>query len=118
MGYLTREEILQARDLAYEDVEVPEWGGTVRVRGLMAYERDELELEALEAQKKPTAVRNVRARLVARCLVNAEGKRLFTDADAEELGKKHGAVIDRLFWVAQRLSMPQQDEPKNFGTER
>ena len=113
MGYLTRDEILNAKDLNYEDVEVPEWGGTVRVRAMMAYERDELELEALEAQKKPAAVRNLRARLVARCVVDADGKRIFTDADVEALGKKHGAVIDRLFWVAQRLSMLPQDDSKN-----
>ena len=33
MPYLTRDDILQAVDLKYEDVQVPEWGGVVRVRG-------------------------------------------------------------------------------------
>lgn len=37
-NYLTFEQILQAKDLAEEDVECPEWGGKVRVRGLSVEE--------------------------------------------------------------------------------
>lgn len=102
--YLTKEQILSAQDFKYEEVQIPEWGGTVRVRGLTAYERDELEVQAMEAQKNPDAAKNVRARLVVKCLVDADGNRLFKDSDADALGTKHGAILDKLFWVTQRLS--------------
>jgi hypothetical protein len=42
-SYLTRDAILQAPDLQGEDVAVPEWGGTVRVRGLSGAQRDAYE---------------------------------------------------------------------------
>jgi hypothetical protein len=103
MAYLTRDEILQAADIQYEDVDVPEWGGTVRVRSLTGAERDALEgsiaeLEGLEIYK------NFRARLVTRAVVDETGKRLFSDKDIERLGEKSGAALDRVFSVAQRLS--------------
>ena len=41
MSLLSKEAILAAQDLPSEDVEVPEWGGTVRVRGLDGKGRDE-----------------------------------------------------------------------------
>jgi hypothetical protein len=103
VAYLTREQILQAADIRFEDVEVPEWGGTVRVRSLTGAERDDLEgsiaeLEGLEIYE------NFRARLVTRAVVDETGKRLFSDKDIERLGEKSGAALDRVFSVAQRLS--------------
>ena len=43
MTYLSRDTILQREDIKTEDVEVPEWGGTVRVRGMSGVERDAFE---------------------------------------------------------------------------
>ena len=40
MTYLSRDAILQREDIKTEDVEVPEWGGTVRVRGMSGVQRD------------------------------------------------------------------------------
>jgi len=43
MTLLTRDQILQAQDIARETVSVPEWGGSVLVRGLTGQERDAYE---------------------------------------------------------------------------
>lgn len=106
MAYLTRDVILEAEDLLYEDVEVPEWGGTVRVRGMTGAERDAFESEVVEQRGKKARLnmQNFRAKLVARSVVDEEGKRLFSDKDAHNLGKKSAAALDRVFGVAQRLS--------------
>ena len=48
--YLTRDAILQATDLTFEDVAVPEWGGVVRVRGLTGTERDAFEASVVGRQ--------------------------------------------------------------------
>ena len=37
---LSKDQILGAVDFSFVEVEVPEWGGTVRIRGLSAAERD------------------------------------------------------------------------------
>lgn len=108
MKFLSAEQILGANDREHEDVDVPEWGGTVRVIGLSAADRDAYEA-ALAATTKGDAtamarLQNFRAKLVVKALVDADGKRLFSDADAKELGTKSGKVIDRLFDVVRRLS--------------
>ena len=48
MTYLSRDAILQREDIKTEDVEVPEWGGTVRVRGMSGVERDAFEASLIE----------------------------------------------------------------------
>jgi len=103
---LTRDAILQAEDLPTEDIEVEEWGGAVRVRALTGAERDAFEQSIVEQRGKSTRVnmRNIRAKLVALTVVDGDGKRLFSDKDAELLGKKSAAALDRVFEVAQRLS--------------
>jgi hypothetical protein len=106
MTFLKRDAILAAQDLAYEDVEVPQWGGTVRIRALTAYERDSFERENIDnsGDNRDLNTANMRARLVARCMVDETGARVFGDGEALELGKKHGAIVDKLFWIARRLS--------------
>lgn len=104
--YLTRDAILGARDLPTEDVEVPEWGGTVRVRGLTGTERDAFEQSIARRKGKNVELnlRNVRAKLVALSVVDEQGNRIFSEADVDALGQKSAAALDRIFRVAQRLS--------------
>lgn len=106
MALLTRDAILQAQDLPTEDVEVPEWGGTVRVRALTGAERDAFEQSIVEQKGKSTKMnlQNLRAKLVALTVVDEEGNRIFNDADAKLLGQKSALALNRVFEVAQKLS--------------
>ena len=106
MALLSAAEIEAADDHKHEDVPVPEWNGTVRVIGLSGTDRDAYEASFVDAKGKPAAqrLRNIRAKLLVKCLVDEDGKRLFTDDKAQVLGAKNGAVVDRLFDVARRLS--------------
>lgn len=103
MAYLTKADILKADDLPAEDVEVPEWGGVVRIRGFTATERDRFEFSMAAAKNNPADV-EVRAAVVGRCLVDEEGQRLFTDKEIAKLGAKSGTALDRCFEVVRRLS--------------
>lgn len=104
--YLTRDAILGAADLATEEVPVPEWGGVVLVRGLSGAQRDAYEASIVKnvGGKPKMDMENMRAKLVALCVVDDAGSPLFTMADVEALGRKSGAVLQRVFVVAQRLS--------------
>jgi hypothetical protein len=118
MAYLTRDVILQADDLLVEDVEVPEWGGVVRVRGLTGAERDDFEASVVEQRGKKTRLnmQNFRAKLVVRVAINGDGQRLFSDKDASRLGQKSAAALQRVFEVAQRLSgLSDQDVEELVG---
>lgn len=111
MSLLSAAEIEAVDDRKHEDVHVPEWNGTVRVIGLSGEDRDAYEASFVDAKGKPATqrLRNIRAKLLVKCLVDAKGNRLYTDDKAQVLGAKNGAVIDRLFDVARRLSGIGQD---------
>ncbi len=102
MALLSKKDILTADDLPFEDVKVPEWGGTVRVRTMTGTERDAFEGETYTGKGANTV--NMRARICARCIIGDDGQRLFEDRDMAELGAKSAASLDRVFAVAQRLN--------------
>ena len=104
---LTRDEILRAQDLETVEVDVPEWGGVVRVRGLTGAERDALEAEAAELRRP---LDNFRARYVARCIVDENGERIFSDEDIEALGRKSAAALNRVFEAAVSLSALTEED--------
>ncbi len=118
MAKLSKQQILEAKDLPCEPVEVPEWGGSVDIRGLTGTERDQFEDETCKQRGKDVSVNmdNVRARLCARCMIDEKGERLFSDSDVIELGKKSGLALGRVFNVAQRLSgLTQKDVQELAG---
>lgn len=103
---LGREAILGIADTQIADVEVPEWGGTVRVRGLTGTDRDAFEGEIAQRKGKSVQMntRNIRARLVQLSVVDADGNRLFSHLDVEALGQKSAKALDRVFSTAMELS--------------
>lgn len=103
MTILSREAILSAQDLQTEDVPVPEWGGSVRVRVMTGSERDGFGASLLGADGK-TVTDGYKAKLVARCIVGEDGDRLFSDNDVELLRAKSAAALDRVFLVADRIN--------------
>lgn len=100
---------------------VPEWaddleGEPLFLRGLSGEERDDYESSRIiyRFDRNGTAERemnlkNLRARLLVKCLVDAEGQRVFDDSGAAILGKGDGAVLDRLFEKAIELSGMDRD---------
>ena len=106
MGYLSRDAILQADDIQVEDVEIPEWGGMVRVRGMTGAQRDAFEASIVEQRGRKSRVnlKNLRARLVSLSIVDGEGNLIFSSADVQALGRKSAAGLQRVFNAAQRLS--------------
>jgi hypothetical protein len=103
MKILTKDQILNAEDVKYETVDVPEWGGPVRLRTVAAKDRDAFD-RALFPKPGVRNMEDFRARVVAMCVVDEDGNRVFSDADIPMLSQKSAAAIDRLIPVAQRLS--------------
>jgi len=105
---LKRDEILAQMDIPSEEVPMPEWGGTVRVRGLSGEQRDEFDkstmAEGPDGRLKQDAT-NYRAKLVVRCLVDEQNELLFDpERDVRLLASKGACAIDRLYKVCCRLS--------------
>ncbi len=99
---LSRDQILAAQDLKMKTINVPEWGGEVIVRTMDGEGRDALETSLISNGKRD--LKNFRAKLLAQCLVDDKGNRLFTEADINALGKKNAAILARLADVANELN--------------
>lgn len=104
--YLSIEQILAASDIQTEDVYVPEWGGTVRVRGLTAKQRADWQRASLVQRGRMSEV-NFQAttiKLVALSVVDADGKPMFSEEHTKLLANKSSAALERIADVAMRLS--------------
>jgi hypothetical protein len=99
---LGKEDILKVQDLKFEDVDVPEWGGTVRVKTMTGTERESFEQDIVGDGKRN--LQNIRAKFLARIICDDNGNRLFGDDEIKVLGKKSVAALDRLFETGQRLN--------------
>lgn len=109
---LGRDDILQADDIVTEAVDVPEWGGTVLVKGMSGVERDEFDLAIMSKTGKSREVNleNLRARLCASSIVDEDGNLIFTQEDVFALSEKSGAALQRVYDVASRLSGLGEDD--------
>lgn len=118
LPFATKDLILAARDLPTEEVEVPEWGCTVRVQGMSGEQRDAFEASI---QKKTADggteldVRDFRAKFVSRVLVDEKGVRLFTNEDVKVLTRKSAKALQRIFDVGQRLSGFSDDDMESLS---
>lgn len=89
MALLDRKAIFGATDIKTQDVEVPEWGGSVRVRQMTVAERNEFVRRSSDDQ-----VSGIGTWLVATLAVDDKGAPLFTSEDIAELEKKNFRNLD------------------------
>lgn len=100
---LSRESILTANDLQTTDVDVPEWGGTVRVRSLTGTVRDLFGRSLIgEDGKANGKLYNIK--LVAVSAVDEQGVPLFTLEDVEILGTKSAPALERVAAAAEAFN--------------
>lgn len=116
MSLLSADQILAADDRKYEVVPVPEWGGEVRLRSMSGSERDAYEdsLTNQVGNKQVVNARNARAKLVALCAVDENGKLLFGKDTVIKLGTKNSGALQRLFDVACRMNGFTEDDVKEL----
>lgn len=103
---LSHDDILKAEDIKKELVEVPEWGGSVWVRGMTGADRDRFEASVIEMRgtKQILHLDDMRAKLCSACICDEHGNLLFTQADVKALSAKSANALNRVFVIAQRLS--------------
>ena len=111
MTLLNFDDIVASQDKEYQDVDVPEWGGTVRIATMSGEDRDRWELSMMQADDNSERGFKLnfdaysRVRLVAMCLVDDNFNRIFvTKEQIERLSQKSGKVMDLLYDVAQRVN--------------
>jgi hypothetical protein len=121
MTVLTREGLTtgKAREIAIERVPMPELGeGAVAIlRGMTGTDRDSYESGLVIQKGKRSTVNlvDIRAKLVARCLIDEAGQRLFTDEEVGLVGAMRADLLDRLYKVAQRLCGLSDEDADDLG---
>ena len=98
---LTREQILNADDMQHVDVEVPEWGGSVRVRTISGRERQRFQKMA---QVDGETAEDFMEKLIVASACDEAGNPLFTVEDVKALSEKSAIPLERVFGEVARLN--------------
>lgn len=115
---LSKDQIVAASDRDTKTVEVPEWGGEVVLRTMSGTERNAYEQSLIRYQGDNVTpnMANIHAKLLAKCIVDDNNGRLFTDAEIHELGAKSAGVLARLFDAASEMNgLNERDVKKLAG---
>jgi hypothetical protein len=115
---LTREQILAARDVAARELDIPEWGGRIRLRAMTGVDRDEYMTALAAAQKageEGQRWHRLMALLVVLCAVDADGNRIFERDDAESLAAKSAAVLERISGEIQAINALGEAQVEQLG---
>lgn len=119
MKHLSKNDILSIDDLVVEELEIPEWNGCVFLRALTGEERDAFEAESIigKGKNKEVNMKNLRARLIARCVVDPVDKKMpmFTKSDVEALGKKSSKALDRIYSKATEMNGLSDDDVERLA---
>ena len=116
---LSREDILGADDIEIEKVEVPEWGGSVYVKGMTGKERGKLEAANVDQRGKNHRIKliELRERIAVACVCDENGKLLFTQADVKLLSEKSAAPLQRIVEASNKLSGITEEDMEELAEE-
>jgi len=103
MNLLTADQILGAA-LAFTDVQVPEWGGTVRVRSMTGADREAFHESLPKTVDGKTPLTAFQASLVASTVVDGAGKLLFTPDQVARLREVSASALERVAAEAMQLN--------------
>ena len=90
MGTLSRDQILGADDRKTDELEVPEWGGSVKIRSMSGSEVQKY-VEAVQADEDAD-IKHM-CLLIHFSVVGDDGKKLFSTEDIEALADKNLLVL-------------------------
>jgi hypothetical protein len=111
---LNRDSILKAKDLKTVDVEVPEWGGTIRLQTMTGHARQEYYRATAGKDGTP---KNVMEALIVACALDDKGEPLFSKADINDLSQKSAIAISKVFESAAELNGLTQKAVDNLAGE-
>lgn len=113
-----RDDILAADDSEREEILIPKWTPEpLYVHVMSGLDRDDFEASMIQQRGKSQVqnLSNVRAKLAVRTLKDKDGARIFQDADAQALGAKSGAELQRVFEVARKLNRLSNEDVEELA---
>jgi len=116
VSLLTRDQIFAAPPLAYEDVEIAEWGGIVRLREMTAGEQQTYATLLLDGEQR-LDLSNYEAKLLTCTICDEAGGLLFTPGDVGAVSGLAAEPIGRLWKIAASLNHFGVGELEALGKE-
>lgn len=102
---LTRDDILQAKDIVQEEVFVEPWGGTVLVQSLSGKARADVFAECMNDKGKMDSAKLYPLLMIGGCV---EPK--FTGKDIAALNERNSGALETVCKVIMRLSGISSDD--------
>jgi len=107
---LNRDSILKKTDLKTVTVDIPEWGGKVKVMELTAYRREKLETGYAKSKDM------IKSLYAVYSVVDDKNDLIFKDDDAKMISEKSATAVERIFIAAEKLNKmftSVEDDAKN-----
>lgn len=107
---LSRADILGKKCKYHKDIDVPDFGGSVRIQSITSLQRAEFELMTAEQQNNPKSHMDYREKLVSWMVVDENGDALFSgDEGVKELQEMGSGVVGVLFDECITLAFPTKE---------
>lgn len=111
--FLNKESILSFNDIKVEKVLIPEWDGFLYVRTISGADRDMWEEWVKTENGIPLEgklnFKNARAKFAVLVCCDEKGERIFNNTDVEQLTKKSGSGLDRIFEAGSKINKMNQE---------
>jgi hypothetical protein len=99
-----RDTILSAQDLKLVPVEVPEWKCTIYLKDMSGVERLTYEQSVYDKSGQVSNLDSFYTKLLVKCIVDENYKRVFSDEEIPELSVKSARVLHRLWEQAMQIN--------------
>lgn len=111
-----RDQIMKAKDINGELMDIKEWGVKVEIRTMTARERATMLENAVDPVSGKTSISNMYPEIAIACVYDPETKEpVFTHADKDALLDKSGAVLENIAQKAMQISGMTTDESASLG---
>lgn len=110
-----RDQILKAKDINGELMEIKEWGVKVEVRTMTTKERARILENAVDPNGK-TLISNMYPEIAIACVFDPEsGEPVFKSEDKDALLDKSGAILEKIAAKAMQLSGLTEEAGASLG---
>lgn len=109
MAKSIREQILSAKDINSQKVDIPEWGVKVEVRGLSGAARNRILSKAIDSKGNIDLDAMYPDLVIASTFDAESGEPVFGAEDRDALYAKSGKALERITKVAMELSGLDED---------
>jgi len=111
-----RDQIMKAKDISGELMEIKEWGVKVEIRTMTARQRARVMENAIDPITGKSSISVIYPEIAIACVFDPEsGEPVFTIDDKDALLEKSGAVLEKIASKAMTLSGLTEEASASLG---